>query len=188
MLVLVVHDASFYTDLTVVMIIVEAGNKEVFRQELRKAWKRQVESRLEFHRLRKNLMEEGAAKSFGRKGDGQTPTSEGEALREKLGEMRKNRPNPEEQALAEAARKKAMPASEAVKVLHLAEATQAEIEKRFEYLFAANGEKGASQYVHDKIVHARDVAMDHLARGTLKKHIKIKRDDAPITEPPKSEL
>jgi translation elongation factor EF-Ts len=92
-----------------------------------------------------------------------------------------------ESPLQEEARRKAMPAAEAVKVLHLSEASQAEIEKRYNILVTANGDSGNSQYVHDKIVHARDVALDHLTRGTLKKHIKVKRED-PITEPPKSEL
>lgn len=100
-----------------------------------------------------------------------------ELLRRKFGEMRKDAPMEKVKS-----KKASMHPAEAVKVLHLSEATQAEIDTRYERLMSANGGTGSSQYLHDKIVHARDVANEQLSRGTLKKHIKIKKEDLKPTD------
>lgn len=119
----------------------------------------------------------------GKAADGKPRMFGEELLRKKLGDMRKARTNADP---VSSSKKSSMHPSEAVKVLHLSEATEAEIKARYDKLMAANGEAGSSQYLHDKIIHARDVATDHLNRGTLKKHIKIKKDDIRPTdvEPP----
>lgn len=100
-----------------------------------------------------------------------------ELLRKQFGQMRKENPGRDDAIMM--TKKASMPPSEAAKVLHLSEASEAEINKRFELLMTANGSAGASQYLHDKIVHAKDVALSHMKKGTLKRHIKVKKDDAP---------
>lgn len=139
-------------------------------------WKRQVEARLGRKFLKSKIKTEGPHPDFaGREGDFGGNFASSEAARKAFQEQRKQGPIVDTSAMS---KKAAMPPAEAVKVLHLSEASKEEIDKRFEVLMAANGEKGASQYLHDKITHARDVAIENFNRGTLKKHIKIKKEDA----------
>lgn len=115
--------------------------------------------------------------------DGAPWNEAGERIRQQYQEARKAAPlNPNVEELLNSKSRRMSPA-EAIKVLHLGEATEKDIEKRFAILMEANGEAGASQYVHDKITHAKEVALEHLARGTLKRHFKAKpRTDT--TPPP----
>jgi len=166
-------------------LIDEVGNKEVFRREVNKAWERQILSRMERRRLRKNLeTEDPPSQYWGKEGDDFIGNAQGETMRNWFRQIRREMPAEAEAPPGTDPNKRAMHPSEAVKVLHLSAATKEDIEKRFELLMAANGDKGASQYLHDKIAHARDVAMDQLNKGTLKRHFKVKKDDNPPPPPP----
>lgn len=157
--------------------LAEVGNKEVFKREVNKAWERQLRARAERERLRRNLEKEEPPSDFwGKEGDAGIGQGHGEQVREWFRQRRKDMPADFTPADP---KKRSMPPSEAIKVLHLSAATKEDIEKRFELLMAANGDKGASQYLYDKISHAREVALEQLNKGTLKRHFKVKKDDAP---------
>lgn len=148
--------------------------------------------RLEKDRLFKNMMRDPPPQSmYGKPADGFNPNPSGEhEIREDFANYRKQ--NPEEYTEDAGAKpveidhiKNKMSGTEAAKVLHLSEPTLEEITKRYSALLAANGEKGSSQYLMDKITHARDVSTWLFHRGSLEKYIKVKKpDERPTDTPP----
>lgn len=169
-------------------LIDEIGNKGQFDREIGKAWQRRFADRLERNRLFKELFKDPPPKHmYGKEADTAKTGPNDFEMRQAFAKHRKETPVSEEPAAATEVGgppRRQMPPAEAVKVLHLSDASKEEIEKRYQLLLKANGDAGSSQYLMDKITHARDVALSHSQRGTLAKHLKIKKEEKPTDTPP----